>query len=270
MIKILKTKFSPLLRLLKRKEYYRYLFLLGKYYNYPRFQTKLITFLNFKIYAVDCLSFVFQFKEIFLNEVYKFNCDNESPIIIDCGANIGVSCLYFKKLYPKSRIIAIEADNKIVEILKKNFEINGYQDIDVINKAVWKDNDGVEFSSDGADGGSIVNLVNKNFIPSIRLKEILNKYPKIDFLKIDIEGAETDVIVDCNESLLVADRIFVEYHSWSGNPQSLSKLLNTLTSNNFRFYIEHVNSILSPLEDKGKIANFNLQLNIYAINQKLN
>ena len=265
MLKIFKIKFAPFFRLLRRKEYYQYLILLGKYFNYPRYQTKLVNFLNFKIFAVDCLSFVFQFKEIFLNDGYKFECSKKYPIIIDCGANIGVSCLYFKKLFPTCKIIAFEADAQIAEILKKNLALNYYQDIEVINKAVWIDENGVTFGSDGADGGSINNSNNKKYVPSVRLKNLLDAYKEIDFLKIDIEGAETDVIIDCNDSLSIAKRIYIEYHSWIGYPQNLNAILKVLSVNNFRYYIEHVNHISSPLEDDQKIINFNLQLNIYAI-----
>ncbi|MHB1688186.1 MAG: FkbM family methyltransferase [Ignavibacteriaceae bacterium] len=265
MIKILKTKFAPLFKLLKRKEYYRYLFLLGKYFNHPRLKVELVSFLNFRIFAVDCLSFVFQFKEIFLQEVYKFDCEKSEPVIIDCGANIGVSCLYFKKLHPNSKIKAFEADTYIAGLLKKNLEMNGFQDIEIVSKAVWINNSGVEFGSDGADGGSVFNSSNKKLIPSIRLKDIIDQEKEVDFLKIDIEGAETDVLADCDGSLLKAKRIFVEYHSWIGVPQNLDKLLNTLSNNNFRYYVEHVNTINSPLEDLNKIPDFNLQLNIYAV-----
>ncbi len=264
MLKILKLKFSPILKLLRRKEYYRYLFFLGKYFNYPRLRVKIVKFLNFKIYAVDCLSFVFQYKEIFLLETYKFNCKKQDPLILDCGANIGISCIYFKYLYPESRIKAFEADSQIADILKKNLLINGFQDIEVFNKAIWINNQGVEFSSDGADGGSILNGSNKNLVPSIRLKDIIDQENEIDLLKIDIEGAETDVLTDCDVSLSKVNRIFVEYHSWSNSIQHLGKLLELLTRNNFRYYIENVNSINSPLEKLNKISDYNQQLNIYA------
>ncbi len=264
MINILKTKFAPLLKLLKRKEYYQYLFLLGRYFNYPRLKAKIVGFLNFRIYAVDCLSFVFQFKEIFLLEVYKFNSEKREPVIIDCGANIGISCIYFKKLYPESKIKAFEADSNIAELLKNNLEMNGFRDIEIFNKAVWINNNGVEFGSDGADGGSVFNISNKKAIPSIRLKDILDSETEIDLLKIDIEGAETDVLVDCDVSLLKVKSIFVEYHSWIGMPQNLDKLLNVLSINNFRYYIENVNLLHSALENSNKIPDFNLQLNIYA------
>src|SRR5688572_3562695 len=40
------------------------------------------------------------YKELFEDEIYRFTAAHSSPLIIDCGANIGLSILYFKQLYP--------------------------------------------------------------------------------------------------------------------------------------------------------------------------
>ena len=48
---------------------------------------------------------------------------NKGSYVIDCGANIGMSITYFKRLYPKSKIIGFEPDPKIFETLKKNIRV---------------------------------------------------------------------------------------------------------------------------------------------------
>ena len=75
----------------------------------------------------DQQSFAWTYLELFLNESYKFipRSEKNDPIIIDCGANIGVSVVYFKKLFPKSKIIAFEPDPFLFKYLKKNIEKNG-------------------------------------------------------------------------------------------------------------------------------------------------
>src|SRR5436309_1804523 len=50
------------------------------------------------------------FAEIFINGSYLFHTDRSRPLILDCGSNIGMSILFFKKLYPEARIIGFEAD----------------------------------------------------------------------------------------------------------------------------------------------------------------
>ena len=48
-------------------------------------------------------------KEIFIENIYKQTL-REKPYIIDCGANIGMSVIYMKQLYPQAEIIAFEPD----------------------------------------------------------------------------------------------------------------------------------------------------------------
>ena len=94
--------------------------LFEKYFDFPRYTEEIIEFLNYKFKVPDCLSFIHQFKDIFVEEIYNFTSENNFPVIIDCGANIGTSCIYYKKIYPDSKIYAFEADSKIFDILKEN------------------------------------------------------------------------------------------------------------------------------------------------------
>src|SRR6185437_4309080 len=61
----------------------------------PRFTTAQILFLRKKFTMVDGASFLFMKKEIFDQQIYRFNADNDTPYIVDCGANIGLSVIYF-------------------------------------------------------------------------------------------------------------------------------------------------------------------------------
>ena len=47
-------------------------------------------------------------------------------------------------------------------------------------------------------------------------------------LKMDIEGAETDVIADCHDALANVHNVFIEYHSYVDHPQGLASIINTL------------------------------------------
>ena len=66
------------------------------------------------------ISFLHSLEEIFEEEVYRFQTENKTPLIIDCGANIGLSVLYFRRLFPNAKIIAFEPDEGIFKILQKN------------------------------------------------------------------------------------------------------------------------------------------------------
>jgi len=177
-----------------------------------------------------------------------------------------MSCLYFKKLYPNAKIKAFEADPKIVKYLKNNLTRNNIIDnVEIINNAVWIDNKGLEFSSEGADGGSIYGNIHKIKVSSIRLKEYLEQEEKIDMLKIDIEGAEFEVLKDCQDSLNNVENLFVEYHSWNSSEQKLSEILKIFEKNGFRYYMEGLIKRKHPFINHGREANMDLQLNIFGV-----
>jgi len=234
---------------------------------YKRYiEVKGVKFLNYTFDVPDLPSFLRQFKEIFVDEIYKFNTMEKEPVIYDCGANIGMSCLYFKTLYPNCKIKAFEGDPKIVQILRNNLARNNIlSNVEIINAAVWINNDGVEFSCDGADAGSIYGARNKLKVKSVRLRDFLEQEEKIDVLKIDIEGAEYEVLKDCKNSLYKVRYIFVEYHSWNNMNQRLSEILEILEQNGLRYYIENISKRNSPFVNTGKESPMDLQLNIWGV-----
>jgi hypothetical protein len=143
---------------------------------------------------------------------------------------------------------------------------NNINDVEIVEKAVWVDYSGVYFGVEGADGGSIFKTNSSMIkIDSIKLKDFLEKESHIDLLKMDIEGAEYDVILDCNEILRKVKRLFIEYHSWTNQPQKLDEILKVLRNNNFRYYLENVNNkIKHPFMQEIK-GDMDLQVNIWAI-----
>lgn len=224
-----------------------------------------IKFDGFNFIVADYMFFLFQYKEIFVDEYYKFQSDNDSPVIHDCGSNVGTSCAYFKMIYPNSTIKAFEAEQGIADILKTNIKNNGLTNIEVIERAVWVDNNGVDLSVEGADGSFVYLGENVRKVNSVRLKELLDSESKVDILKMDIEGAENDVILDCGDSLKVVDNIFIEYHSYTNSKQKLSALLDVLEKNDFRYFIRNDSDRKMPLINRTHNSNpsMDLQLNIF-------
>jgi FkbM family methyltransferase len=264
---LLKDIIRPLYNYSRDKNLREFYSIYDRWGGYERYKLlKDIRFLDFRFDVPDLVSFVWQFKELFVDEIYKFDSKNKEHIIYDCGANIGMSCLYFKKLYPNAKIKAFEADLKIANILKENLRKNDIlKNVEIINSAVWIDENGLEFSSEGADGGSIYGNDNKVKISSIRLKDFLEKEKKIDMLKMDIEGAEYDVLKDCQDSLKNVENLFVEYHSWNNDDQKLSEILDIFEKNNFRYYVESLTKRKYPFINKGESENMDLQLNIFGV-----
>lgn len=202
-------------------------------------------------------------QELFIDKTYWFKSDKKSPLIIDCGANIGLSIIYFKRLFPEAKIIGFEPDEKIFKILEENLSQFEFQDIALENKAVWVHNEGLNFRTDGAVGGNLLEKEDTSgtAVKTARLNDYLDQ--DINFLKIDIEGAEFDVLNDCRDLLVNVENIFVEYHSSLKDEQNLSSILQILSDAGFRYYIKEAwENMKYPYIDK-KGLHFDLQLNIF-------
>ncbi len=259
---------KPIRNFIQNKHFRTWLKLYYQLKSKPEKKEGKTRFDDFGIIYADALSFVFQYKEIFVHEYYRFTTNKKDPVIIDCGANIGMCCLYFKKLFPAAKITAFEADPRITTILRQNITNNNLKDIQVVQKAVWIDNNGMQFIADGADGGSFYG--NKNgaeTVPTIRLKDVLLAEEHIDFLKIDIEGAESVVISDCDAALQKVDYLYVEYHSFAGKQQELGKLLKVLEQNGFRYIISSLYRQTHPLVQPVISHGMDIQLHIFARKQ---
>jgi len=138
--------------------------------------------------------------EEFETELFKKEI-KESDIILDIGANIGYFTLIFAQIVGNhGKVFAFEPDPTNFALLKKNVEINGYENIVLINKAVSNksgklklflsdDNRGDHRIYDSYDGRNFVE------IESIKLDDFFNDYNgKIDFVKMDVQGAEFLVV----------------------------------------------------------------------------
>jgi FkbM family methyltransferase len=213
----------------------------------------------------DCASFLSAFREIFANRCYAFKSAGIKPRILDLGANIGLSVLFFKTEYPGAEIEAFEADPAIFGYLQKNIFGNGWDDVRLINSAAWHENTVLQFEVEGADGGRVARSGGENVVnvSAIDISEFMSD-KHYDFMKIDIEGAEVGVLSRCRDKLKNVDHLFVEYHSVIGWPQRLHELLEILTSAGFRYHIHSPNPTSRPFMGTDLIIDYDLLLNIFA------
>lgn len=223
---------------------------------------------KYKISFSDRSAFLLSVRELFVEEIYKFKTNNPSPYIIDCGSHIGMSLLYFSIHYKNARIRGFEPDPFNYELARKNILQCGLSNAELINAAIWINNDTVQFASSGNMASSIFQSSSEgdektNPIKAIRLKDILDE--KVDFLKIDIEGAEYDVLMDCGDKLTNVENLFIEYHSDFNEIYKLNAILDLLVKNNFFYYIKEAGNIFpKPFwEHEKKEYSFDVQLNIF-------
>jgi FkbM family methyltransferase len=208
------------------------------------------------------------YRELFDDQMYKFHANRQAPLIIDCGANIGMSVIYFKYLYPDARIIAFEPDPEIFDVLVRNVRTFQLTDTTLHQKALWNREAELAFMPNGSVGGKLV--ANRNgdrviYVQAVPLRGYLNE--KVDCLKIDIEGAEYEVIKDCQEHLANVDYLFVEYHSKQNEPQTLHEILQIMQNAGFRYHLKEANPVQHPFVSKGYKGPFDLQLNVFGFRE---
>lgn len=237
--------------------------------DFPRYQKGDSGLLGPDLKFVDSASFLFLHDELFRKQIYQFNTSNPSPYIIDAGANIGLSLYYFKQRFPSARIVAFEPDPEVFEVLEENVNSLDLTDIELVRKGLWNQATTLQFFAEGADGGRIAvagDHEQLQTIETVRLRSYLDR--RVDLLKMDIEGAETDVLEDCADLLHHVDRIFVEYHSFVRQPQKLHHLLAVLAEAGFRYHIQHVGvTSKHPLMKIQSYLGMDSQLNIFGVRE---
>ena len=212
--------------------------------------------------------FLHSLEEIFIEEVYRFKSDKEGHLIIDCGANIGLSAIYLKIMFPNAKIIAMEPDEKIFKQLKYNIKSFGFLDeIKLLQAAAWINYDKLTFVSEGSVGGHIieVNASDDRYIAveALRLKDLL-KDQNVFFLKIDIEGAEYEVLRDIKDDLVNVQNLFIEFHVKKDEDNKLDEILKWIKDAGFDYYIKEAwNNMEYPFTKELNDKNgYQMQLNI--------
>ena len=196
-----------------------------------RFQGGFIKLLEYQLYYVDSASLYSQYIEIVKNDIYAFSKKIKPKYIIDCGANIGLSV--------------------------------NFKNIKCIQSALWNKDDFIELNSINSDASSITQEIpnaNKIKVRTESLKKYINK--TVDFLKIDIEGAEYEVLIDIEERLDQVKNIFIEYHCDDLSNKKFNRIIQILTKAGFKYYILPESVPNSPFKYKNIKKNYNYHINL--------
>jgi FkbM family methyltransferase len=213
--------------------------------------TKLRCF-GYTVRINDAANFYVLRKDIFVRRIYHFESQRPDPLILDCGSNIGMSILYFKRTYPKSHILGFEPDPSIFPYLKENAERAGLRDVKLVQSAVTSHDGSLKFYSDGKYGSCLAEYGGleppagwKEYdVPCVRLRDYLTE--PVDFLKLNIEGAEWDALAGSEDRLRQVHEMVIEYHHLPGLPRSLHKILELLHRCGFEYLINDFDAETNP------------------------
>jgi FkbM family methyltransferase len=231
----------------------------------PRYTPSTATIAGRRVRLEDAASFLVDVEEIFRRGVYDFVPANASPRILDCGANIGLATIYFKLRFPAARVTAFEPDPALCDALRANVATFAFAAVEVRQEAVWTAATTLEFVREGAHSGRVAWGNERGpllAVPAVRLRDLLTA--PVDLLKLDIEGAETEVLCDCASALDNVTALFVEYHSRAGDVQTLDVVLRILAGAGFRYHVTPAQVAPRPFVERPLSHGFDLQLNVYA------
>lgn len=131
----------------------------------------------------------------------------EGDVVYDCGANEGfMSVLYAKKIGPSGRVLSFEPDPKNCALIRKNAELNGLQNIHIVQKALSDRPGTVTFASE---------VIQPSGAPGFCVEtDILDHYTSlpVTFIKIDVEGYELPVLRGAKKILAAGPTIELEMH----------------------------------------------------------
>jgi len=202
------------------------------------FQIKIF---SWKIVGYNAKSLLFLFEEIFVNSSYGIKIKNDKPIIFDCGANVGMSVLFFKQLFPNSIIYAFEPNPISFKFLENNISNNNLSDVFIYNLALHSEIGEIKmFYEESIYGSLLTSTISQRGGDQFFYAKCdkLSNYMKdlsIDLVKIDVEGGEKFIIQDLQEENVLKNskNYFVEYHSGLDNDNQLSSFISVFENEGF-------------------------------------
>lgn len=167
----------------------------------------------------------------------------ESIKIIDAGANVGYSTLFFKKEFPNSYIMAIEPEASNYSLLERNIKLNKCQNIILLKAGLWKNESYLEVQKNSKDKREWAYYVKEVSHPTelkgFGVLDLMEKYTweYIDLFKIDIEGGERYLFENEKQArgfLSKTKFIAIEIHD---EFNIRDRINNYLADNGFEFFI---------------------------------
>jgi FkbM family methyltransferase len=214
-------------------------------YEHPYFQK----FVNIpRVSLSNSIPYHLNYKEFFIEGKYKKYFNKKFDNIVDAGANVGVFTEYLIQNELSEKIIAIECDSKALKDLKNNFK-REYR-VEIIPKALNSTNDKITFYQ--SEENPVISSVippdklknhmagvkgnNEVIVDTVTIKDLVDKLGTIDLLKIDIEGAEYEIIKNVNPSLFKnINNLLIECHFFEEDYlEKYSSLIKKLSDNGYK------------------------------------
>jgi FkbM family methyltransferase len=175
-------------------------------------------------------------REIWFEEAYRLPFEDPSGVLLDLGANIGMTSLWLAKRYPFTQVIAVEPDPNNAVLVRQNLELNGIA-AQVLEAAIGPMEASARFEfSEFSNLGRLSET--GSLVPVISVGTIIQRFAVTRFalIKIDIEGGEQELFDGPTEWLARTDAIIIEFHPTIVDYPRLTRLVS---SHGFRYIPAH-------------------------------
>lgn len=151
-------------------------------------------------------------REVWLESAYRLPFAVSNGVLVDLGANIGLTSVWLAKKYGFANVIAVEPDASNAALVRRNFELNGISG-HIVQAAIGPSDGTTRFQAAAESNqghvspeGSVVSVVS--------MATILNQFhlPQVDLVKMDIEGSEQTLLTGPSEWLSRTKAMIAEFH----------------------------------------------------------
>jgi len=134
------------------------------------------------------------YDEVMGSDTYRIDLDPAPKFIVDAGAHIGLTARVFASRFPSASIYCLEVEERNAALASRN--TRAYPNVHVLRAGLWSDTSTVAISNPNAATWSFRVHEASTGIPAFGVHDLMRKFdmPRIDLLKMDVEGAEVDVL----------------------------------------------------------------------------
>lgn len=186
---------------------------------------------------------------------FEYIKNKENPIIFDIGANIGTYSTWMARIFPNGKIYSFEPQRIIFQMLCGNIAINNFDNCYTYNAAIGNINGSLEieepnyYKQQSFGNYNVCDKTDniKNIIDIFKLDYFTKKYKikNVDFIKIDVEGMDIEVLIGAMNILKrQKPSLLIEY---TNDKQScLDEIIKILKDINYSFEILDRNILAKP------------------------
>ena len=157
--------------------------------------------------------------KVFADREYELPLRQTPRSILDGGANVGFAAVYYAELYPDATVVAVEPDRDNFAVLQRNTA--GYASIRGYEAAIWSSDTQVELEDPGMDQhafrvGGLSQQINasRRSVTALSISTLAEResLPGFDLVKLDVEGAEREILLNASGWLAQSKVLVAELH----------------------------------------------------------